>query len=118
MVFDNLSKGKHLIKVQAVYPMANDEKQYSDFVETMITVETPSSIKSALNESMFVYDMETGIILLNKAIDNVSIIDAQGRTVTTQDASHQISTADWATGIYIIKIKSGNKVSFGKILVQ
>ena len=118
MVFDNLSKGKHLIKVQAVYPMANDEKQYSDFVETMITVEAPSSIKSALNESMFVYDMETGIILLDKAIDNVSIIDAQGRRVTTQDASHQINTADWATGIYIIKIKSGNKVSFGKILVQ
>lgn len=67
---------------------------------------------------MFVYDMETGIILLNKAIDNVSIIDAQGRTVTTQDASHQISTADWATDIYIIKVKSGNKVSSGKILVQ
>ena len=67
---------------------------------------------------MFVYDMETGIILLDKAIDNVSIIDAQGRRVTTQDASHQINTADWATGIYIIKIKSGNKVSFGKILVQ
>ena len=25
VTFDNLSEGKHIVKVQAVYPMANDE---------------------------------------------------------------------------------------------
>ncbi len=117
VTFDNLSEGKHIVKVQAVYPMANDEKQYSDFAELMFKIEKANGIEDVQEEQLFSYNSESGIITLSNDIQEVSFYDMQGR-LTGIYSTAQVNVSNWNSGLYVMKIKTDNKVSFNKVLIK
>lgn len=118
ITFKNLSTGKHIAKVQAVYPMENDEKQYSDFTELTFKIEKGVGINNVNIEQIFSYNAESGLIALPEGVQEVSFYNTQGCLIDTYSNTTQINVSDWACGLYIIKVKANNNVSFDKILIK
>lgn len=118
VTFKDLSEGKHIAKVQAVYPMSGDQKQYSEFAEVTFKVEKASAIGKVNEEQLFTYDRQTGKITLSDEIQEISFYDAQGRLAGSYSNLHEINVSDWNTGLYILRIKAGDNVSFQKVLIK
>lgn len=120
VTFNNLSEGKHIAKVQAVYPMRDDSKQYSEFTELLFTVEAGggTGINTNNAEVLYTYNTETGIITPGNNTRMIEMIDTQGRCCASCQSNETINTNGFTEGIYILKITTESQVSFSKILVK
>lgn len=121
VTFNNLSEGKHIAKVQAVYPMYDySSKQYSEFTELLFTVEAGggTGINTNNAEVLYTYNTETGIITPGNSTKMIEMIDTQGRCCASCQSNETINTNGFTEGIYILKITTENQVSFSKILVK
>ena len=120
VTLNNLSEGKHIAKVQAVYPMSDNSKQYSEFTELLFTVEAGggTGINTNNAEVLYTYNTETGIITPGNNTRMIEMIDTQGRCCASCQSNETINTNGFTEGIYILKITTESQVSFSKILVK
>lgn len=116
MTFNNLTEGKHLAKVQTVYPMLENDKAYSDFTELMFTVDAVSGIDTPVADVLYTYN--NNVIVPGDKAESIDLYDMQGRLCATCKAGETISTENFVTGVYLIRISYNGTASFGKILVK
>jgi len=116
MAFNNLTPGKHLAKVQTVYPMRDNDKAYSDFEEHMFTVKAISGIDTPVADMLYSY--KNGVIVPGEKVDRIDLYDMQGRLCATCSAGGVIGTDGFGTGVYLIRISHDCETSISKILVE
>ena len=79
-----------------------------------------SSIESAQESEFLVYPNPSNktINLSNLEAYTVQVYDAMGQTILNGNDVKTIDTEAWSKGIYFIHLKSGDKTSVKKILIQ
>lgn len=112
----SLSSGRHLAKVQTVYPMADGSKSYSDFAELVFTVGTTTGIEPAQSGVMFT--LQDGVLTTGSGVERMSLYDVQGRLVAQCDPKGTVETSGLSAGVYLVKVTTGGQTSLCKILVR
>lgn len=111
-----LSQGRHLAKVQTVYPMYDGSKRYSDFAELLFRVDGTTGITSATGEMLFSY--QNGIITAGSTVDQLSLYDAQGRQAAQCKGNETIATRPLRPGVYVLRMTECGHTTYAKILVR
>lgn len=117
MLLPNLETGKHIAKVQTVYPMYGDESAFSDFAELMFQVEERADGITA-NRAEMLYQMTDGAIVPGRTTSSLELMDAQGRLCGSCQAGESIRTTGLNAGVYVLKIQAGDTTSFSKVVVR
>lgn len=115
VTFPNLTKGKHMAKVQTVYTLTGGSKVYSDFVEHLFTVTPSTGIEGQTLENLYTYD-PNGIITFNEAT-GIRAYNVQGQLVEISKDT-QMNVSNWESGLYIFQVKVNNDTIYYKIFVK
>lgn len=118
VMMENLEATKHIAKVQAVYPMYDDTKQYSEFTEIVFEVKEAAGIGTDAMDVLYTYDAETGVVTPGAHTDRIEMFSMQGHCCASCVQGETIDTNRYSAGVYVLKVKSGDKISFGKIVVK
>ena len=59
-------------------------------------------------------------LLSENLVSEITIVNLQGMVIWNQKTSSQnieINTSEWSSGVYIVTVKSGAKISINKIII-
>lgn len=116
---NGLDEGKHIAKIQTVYVMADNTVQYSDLSEIIFEVKNEgSSLICEQKDSWFNYDAKNRIMTIDGAVENLSVVDLQGRVCLASHGHKTLSLQHLEKGIYLIYINVGGKIISQKIIVK
>lgn len=111
-----LTTGKHIAKVQTVYPMADNDKTYSDFSELMFTVDEVSGVDTPVADVLYTYNGNE--LRPGDNVDRIDVYDMQGRLRASCNAGESVATGTLSIGVYLIRITAGENVSVARITVK
>ena len=116
IVLQGLEEGKHIARVQAAFPMSDNSRLYSDYVELVFKVEAADGISTAYGTALFVQEEQA--IVAGEATDMMEMFDVQGRSCGSCQANGRISTQDLNAGVYLLKLQVGEQTRYRKVVIR
>ncbi len=96
---------------------------FSDLYKYEVIIDTTSSVSYEIEEALSVYPnpAHTSLSVSSElGIDRLEIYDASGQAILAADYNRNqsvlLDTRDWLTGVYMIKVYSGDTFSIRKII--
>lgn len=118
VTFPNLSTGKHIAKVQTVYPMYDQTRQFSAFTEIVFKVTEATGIETAETAVLYTYDELAQEIIPGIGVSRLELYDIQGRRCAVCQQGEVIRTGDLTGGVYVLKIVSNVEETYRKMLLN
>lgn len=118
VIFPNLSTGKHIAKVQTVYPMYDQTRQFSAFTEIVFKVTEATGIETAETAVLYTYDELAQEIIPGTGVSRLELYDIQGRRCAVSQQGELIRTGDFTGGVYVLKIVSNGEETYRKMLLK
>ena len=106
----DLDKGDYLYAVEAVYQ--NGKK--ASILSEVITKTTPSNID--VHPSDACITLIPGMILVEAKA--VQVVSTTGETIVEGTGLHEISTSDWASGIYLVRTLNSGVWKTNKVVIK
>lgn len=112
----DLDKGKHIVKIQTVYTMADMTKSYSPFSEITFNIKDVNASQQ-LENKQFSFNRTTKELCPLNNTKLISLYDLSGVQVSSTDNNGNISTDNCSPGTYILMYDyNGRKISVKIIL--
>lgn len=113
-LLEDLSPGRHVAEVEAVYPTGVSEK--TEVIIDVLNVDTPDLFEFKIypNPSAGIFNIELNTDAL------VSIYDLHGRRLYTKDviAGKTTIAQDLSSGTYIIEVKTSKGIATKKLVIK
>jgi hypothetical protein len=108
--------GLHVFNVRAKDNTGN----WGPVNKQVIIIETVLSVDPGIiaNSYYFVPNPATSVIRFNKDIENVTVIDLNGRIMVTSVSNNEVNIEGLATGTYILKVTTPEGLIFNKKMIK